>query len=246
MVRNFVLITSFLVCLSHGAIALVGKTEAPGSTSSHTVMVLKRQSSGSSFCSGVAIAPRVVLTAAHCVHRGSGVAIYLHSGGSPKLLAAVRVAVHPGFRVNAIRTRQRSIDLALVELEQALPAGIHPAKISADTYASSGLQLRIAGFGLQREGVERSAGRLRSTLVTIRPPLSKILLWLRSSNRPYGGACTGDSGGPVFSSDGSRLVAITVWARGKGKRRCGELTQAIRLAPQRGWINRTLARWHRR
>jgi hypothetical protein len=39
------------------------------------------------------------------------------------------------------------------------------------------------------------------------------------------------------------LVAVTVWSQGTGKRQCGELTQAARLAPQRAFIEDTLRGW---
>ncbi|MCC2097408.1 MAG: S1 family peptidase [Hyphomicrobiales bacterium] len=228
------------------ALALVGKSESAGRTTRHTVMVLKRQTSSASFCSGVVVAPRTVLTAAHCVAGAAGVAIYVPGNGAPALHAALTVAVHPGYVANAIRRRKRSIDLALVRTATPLPAGLQPIAIAGDRAAGKGTRLRIAGFGLQREGVERSAGTLRSAILVVRAPISSILLWMGSPSRHMAGACTGDSGGPVFTADATTLVAISVWARGKGRRHCGELTQAIRLAPQKAWIESVLARWRTR
>jgi hypothetical protein len=226
--------------------ALVGKTDAPGAATGHTVMVLKRQSSRAAFCSGVVVADRTILTAAHCVAGATGVAVYVPDGGAPKLLAAQSVALHPGYVPNAIARRKRSIDLALVRTKDPFPPGLVPVSIAYDQVIQQGTRLRIAGFGLQREGVERGAGTLRSAILVVRAPLSSILIWMRGPTKAMAGACTGDSGGPVFSSDASSLVAISVWARGKGRRNCGDLTQAIRLGPQRAWIENVLARWRAR
>jgi hypothetical protein len=246
------LMTSVILGVSAGlaaadpTFALVGKTDSPGLAASHTVMVLKRQSSRAAFCSGVVVADRTILTAAHCVTGATGVAINVPGGGAPKLQAARSVAVHPGYVPNAIARRKRSIDLALVLTAEPLPPVLRPVAIAYDYGIQQGTRLRIAGYGLQREGVERGAGTLRSALLVVRAPLSSILIWMRGPSKAIAGACTGDSGGPVFSPDATALVAISVWARGKGRRNCGELTQAIRLGPQRAWIDSVLARWRAR
>jgi secreted trypsin-like serine protease len=243
MIAKLICIVSFSGLFVQNATALVGRTEAAGQAARHTVMVLKRQSGGASFCSGVIIAPRVILTAAHCVRGARGIAVYLPGPGQPKLHIARRIAVHPGYVANAIKLRKRSVDLALVQSGEALPQSLSPAIIGQYMDVKAGATFRIAGFGLQREGVESSAGTLRAAKLIVRPPLSDVLLWLRPLTGTASGACTGDSGGPVFTADSSALVAITVWARGKGKKRCGDLTQAVRVAPQRSWINTVLAKW---
>jgi hypothetical protein len=106
-----------------------------------------------------------------------------------------------------------------------------------------GERFRLAGFGVAAEGDERSAGTLRQAIIAARAPLSSILLWAGDPENRGVGACVGDSGGPVFASDAPRVVAITVWATGAGKRHCGALTQAALLAPQEGWIAGVLAQW---
>jgi hypothetical protein len=46
--------------------------------------------------------------------------------------------------------------------------------------------------------------------------------------------------------DGSQtVVAITTWSTGGAGRRCGDLTQGTLIAPQRGWVDATMARWQR-
>jgi hypothetical protein len=206
-------------------------------------MVLKRAAAGAGFCSGVVIAPDVVLTAAHCATTAGDLRILVRDASGRQILSEVStVALHPGFRPNAPKTRERSIDLALIRIAGALPASYAAAERSADPIAI-GARFRVAGFGIAAEGNERSAGTLRQTTIAARAPLSSILLWAGDPDNAGAGACTGDSGGPIFAADTPRVVAITVWATGAGKSHCGALTQAALIAPQEGWIASVLAGW---
>jgi hypothetical protein len=40
-------------------------------------------------------------------------------------------------------------------------------------------------------------------------------------------------------------VAVTIYAEGPGKQRCGALTQGLLVQPQRSFINTTLKKWNR-
>jgi secreted trypsin-like serine protease len=73
--------------------------------------------------------------------------------------------------------------------------------------------------------------------------LSSLLMWLSAPNPP-GGACDGDSGAPVFDADG-RLAGVVAFAEGEAGQSCGKLTQAIRVAPFRSWIENTVEQWAR-
>lgn len=224
--------------------ALVGpSTEAGAREAAQVVMVLKRAARGAGFCSGVVLSPTVVLTAGHCAQGAQALAINTAPAGAPPQLIAVRdVAMHPEFRANAAQRRERSIDMALLRLTTPLPARYTPARLDEAGAVAAGARFRIVGFGLTREGDERSAGRLRAGELEARAPLSRILLWARDPQGAGFGACTGDSGGPVFSDSGA-VAAVVSWSAGAGARRCGELTQAALVAPQRDWIARVSAGW---
>lgn len=221
--------------------ALVGASDlADASTAASVVMVLKQGKGGAGFCTGVALSRTAVLTAGHCVTGAQSLALNVGGYGQPKLVAVAGVSIHPEFVADAARKRVRSIDLAIVRLSQPLPASISPARLDALGLVKAGQRFTIAGFGLTREGDEASAGRLRTGSLEAREPISRILLWAHDPKGRGLGACTGDSGGPIFAADGS-VAAITTWSTGEGKTQCGALTQGALVAPQRGWIERVLS-----
>ena len=229
------------------AAAIVGPSAEHGPLERHVVMILTRLANGASFCSGVVIAPDVILTAAHCVRDiANSVAHFRDGAGQPVMRALVAIAIHPEYRANAIVTRQRSIDLALARLTTPLPDSFEPAPLSDKAAVATGDRFRVAGFGLTRERVGSSGGAFRWATLAARAPLSKILLWAEGADGQALGACTGDSGGPIFSDTDASVVAITNWTTGAPPFHCGALTQGALVAPQRAWIDGVLATWRTR
>ncbi len=241
MAKNWILGLALLLGCATGASALVGPAREDSAMSAHVLMLLKNDGSGASFCTASVIARDVLLTAAHCVTTPDHLRAWWPGGDLDQ--RSVAVAVHPLFRADATQKRVRSIDLALVRLAKPLPAPFRPLPIAWDAQPGVGATLQIAGYGLTREGDGRSAGKLHSGTLLVREPLSKILVWAKDPANKGLGACTGDSGGPMLTAAGDALVAVTVWSQGTGKRQCGELTQAARLAPQRAFIEDTLRGW---
>ena len=74
---------------------------------------------------------------------------------------------------------------------------------------------------------------------SLRAPLSNVLLWLEGAEGV--GACTGDSGAPVFS--GGAVVGIVAYAQAARGRGCGGLTQAVRIAPHAAWVESVVKGW---
>src|SRR5690606_22787243 len=97
------------------------------------------------------------------------------------------------------------------------------------------------GYGPLRRGEERSAGVLRRAVFTAAQPFgpSRILLWIDARRA---GVCPGDSGGPLAGDDG-RVIAASAWGGTGGDSGCIGAAQGVLLAPQRGWIDQTLAGW---
>jgi S1-C subfamily serine protease len=219
--------------------AIVGDSAPDAALEAQSVMVLKRSHKGSGFCTGLVLSSRVVLTSAHCVARPIDTRLHWQNAqGEAVLIDVERVVTHPQFRAQAPKTRERSIDLALVRSTKPLP--FTPARLSSRDALGLGERVRIGGFGLTREGVGPSGGRFRAADLVVRAPLSHVLGWAQSGDGATLGACTGDSGGGMFDATGE-VIGVVAWSSGAGKRRCGAVTQSILVAPERGWIERVRA-----
>ena len=217
--------------------AVVGPSRAEvGAVRDSLVMILQRRGPAAGFCTGIVVAPRAVVTAAHCVPAGADLRVHFKDrAGAPVLLPVARVVRHPGYRPDAIARRERSIDLAVLTLDADLPEPFRPATLASVGSARVGDAFTVAGFGLAREGEAASSGTLREATLAARAPLSDVLLWAADPAKRGAGACTGDSGGPVVDAAGA-VAALTLWSAGTGARQCGALTQALWLAPYRAWI----------
>src|ERR671921_503589 len=138
-------IAALALLMPSAAGAVVGGSEDKGPLSRSTVMVL---SSKGGVCSAVVLARDVVLTAAHCVTGAPEHRVHFRDEtGEPVLLTPSAKAVHPGYRAKAIETRQRSIDLALVRIPEALPARFERATLTAAKVAEND-PVVVGGYGL--------------------------------------------------------------------------------------------------
>lgn len=220
--------------------AVVGGLEAGGALARSAIMVL---SSRGGVCSGVVVAPDVVLTAAHCATNAIEYRVHYREGGEPVLIAPSAQAVHPGYDPGALKSRRRSVDLALLRLPDALPARFAPATL-AETAPAKGAGLTLGGYGVLRPGDARSTGTFREARLAAVEPYGRatILVWASDPARGGAGACEGDSGGPI--AEGGAVAAIVTWAAG-ARQGCGDMSQGVLVGPQRRWIDGVLAGWGR-
>ena len=221
--------------------AIVGPSQDGDSYADRIVMVLARQGQRQSVCTGVALSPRLVLTAAHCLAGAGETLVAVRIGGQSAPVAVAKVARHPGYDPAAPRARRVSIDLGLVETAKPLPDGFRFAEIAA-TAPATGDPVTVAGFGLTREGGPPSDGHARTAALAVAEPLSHVTLWAKDPRGAGLGACHGDSGGPIYGADG-RLLAVVAWTNGANGRGCGVITQGPLVAPARGWIESMRAAW---
>jgi V8-like Glu-specific endopeptidase len=222
--------------------ALVGA--APdGRFADRVAMVLVRGRGEAGFCSALVLDSRTLLTAAHCLRPTRDMAVhYRDASGTPVVIPVEAAIAHPLYRPDAIRERIESIDVALIRTASPLDARFAGAPLASGDGPAVGERVILSGYGAARDGDWKSGGELRSVTLAVREPASKVLIWAADADGRVAGACSGDSGAPIWSADGAAAVAIATWAQAPQGRGCGGLTQGPRLAPLKGWIEETARR----
>jgi hypothetical protein len=241
------LVATLLLASPAHAIVGGGTPQADGVARAIVTIVGSR----GNFCTGSLIAPRLVLTVAHCVQPGADYKIVDRGAdGQPQLLGVRSVAIHPGFNMQAMQAHRATADVALLQLEippkgkSTLPVGAPSLPIQV------GSRFVIAGIGVTVRGDGRSGGatRVAGLVATGQPGTLQIRLVdpVTGGVRDGIGACTGDSGGPVLEDrpTGLVLVGLISWSTGpNGSAGCGGLTGVTPLTLYRDWILQTARGW---
>ena len=222
-----------------------GAPVASGGAERHAVLIVG--SRGSS-CTGTAIARDLVITAAHCVLPGADYKLVeFDAARRPALKDVATIARHPQFSLKTLLAHRATADVALIKLTHALPTQIVPAPISArPAPREAGAKFLVAGFGVTVRHDGRTGGTLRSAalVATGRPGDLQLRLVDPATNGASAGlgACTGDSGAPVFDATGEALAlaGVVSWSTGPNlSDGCGGLTGVTPLARYRAWILET-------
>jgi hypothetical protein len=139
-------------------------------------------------------------------------------------------------------------DVSLLQLETPKA---NPSAIGVPTTPlAAGNHFTIAGIGVTVRGNGKSAGVVRSAdlVATGHPGTLQIRLVdsAAGGTREGLGACTGDSGGPVFEEQQGKQVVVGIvdWSTGpNGTDGCGGLTGVTPLTLYRDWIVQIAKRW---
>ena len=229
------------------ALAVVGGAPVRdvGGARSWTVKV---ETSRGELCSGAAIAPDLVLTAAHCLMGGGAVRV---SSLDPRFRErrhpVAAVITHPSFVPGTTPRTQPGTDLAMLRLEAPFPGDMSPLTLGESL--GQGETVTMAGYGLSAENNSRTARRLRQVQLvnagnyTTQNTVKVAVDIRRRGEAPGAGACRGDSGGPVLRGGGQNrdLGGIVSWSSGpltsRVRQICGGFTAITPIAEHRAWIS---------
>ena len=243
------MIAGLALLLSVPAHAIVGGG-AP-STEGVARSVVTIVGSRGNFCTGAVIAPKLVLTAAHCVQPGADYKIVEYGADRQPSLQDVRsVAIHPGFNLQAMQAHRATADVALLQLGMPAKGKTSAVLGMPNIPILVGSRFTIAGIGVTVRGDGKSGGtiRLAGLVATGKPGTLQIRVVdpVSQGTREGLGACTGDSGGPVFEDkeSGPAIIGVVSWSTGaNGSAGCGGLTGVTPLTLYRDWIVQTARQW---
>jgi Trypsin len=153
-------------------------------------------------CLGVLVAPRVALTASHCVEGRSGARVRLARLEHGGFVAVERFWSDPRAQIGRSQVDAKSADVAVLLLARPIALASYP---EIARHAAPG---SIAATGLRRSG-----DRIETTELSLRPPQGSAYYVSESF------AKQGDSGGPVYfvGPSGNRIV-VAVTAGGSEER----------------------------
>jgi secreted trypsin-like serine protease len=237
-----------VLCLATPAHAIVGG--AAPSTEGIGRSIVTIVGSRGNFCSGVLIAPTLVLTVAHCVQPGAEYKIVEYGADrQPQLQDVTKVATHPQFMMQAMLAHRATADVALLQLKS--PAKEKSAVLGAPQLPIiPGAKFTIAGIGVTVRGDGKSGGTVRAAalIATGKPGTLQIRLVDPAGQGAQTGlgACTGDSGGPAFEDQpsGPVIIGVISWSTGpNGSAGCGGFTGVTPLTLYRDWILQTARQW---
>jgi secreted trypsin-like serine protease len=214
--------------------------------------IIYHTADGTHLCTAVALAPRLLLTAAHCTGGERSLirivfGVDLHYVTADRSRAVADIAVPPSTAAaKGLPAYENPDDLALVLLDRAAPAGTRFAAIADDEPGAT--SVRVAGYGATSE-LRQAAGLgpqqlgfdqvLRSATEPLRPKGPDLLV---ADQTRGAGVCTGDSGGPAFAAGGtSGVVGVLIGVaspRGNNDY-CRGTAYFVALERWKGWITAT-------
>jgi secreted trypsin-like serine protease len=180
-----------------------------------------RVGNGGFACTGTVVAPRIILTAAHCIESQESGAFtapsaYAVATGTTtpreaeatNVFRVVETHIFPGFDPGNLRG---DAGILVLDRPTAAPPLAMAGAADAALYAG-GAPVQLAGWGLTRSNARKGPGSLRATGMTVQapalckrktrsyyPPFSAAAQLCTLATPTKSGGCFGDSGGPAIA-----------------------------------------------
>lgn len=190
--------------------AIVGGQPAPDEDAVYLLRTMD-EDGGASLCSATLIAPRTLLTAAHCVDLAMTAPLMASNADDVALFAAENSALVEEIRLHPDWSRrQLRHDLALLRLATAQTA-TPLAWNSVDLAGRGGQPVRALGYGL--DALDGGTGTRHEVALTLRQISTEQIL---IGDLVSKGICRGDSGGPTlhtFDDGVERVIGVHSFTR---------------------------------
>ncbi len=200
------------------------------------VHLLRKTSKGTGNCTAAAIAPRVLLTAAHC---------FINKSSDQKIKAGKRTIkvtgyiAHPGFKyerpttLNGVRIGAKTEnDIAIVFLARDLAGddetfGLLSNKTPISVDFLVGIEVMLSGYGMTKPDD-------RSTLGSLRSVEARMEEWGDTNSLAFGSfnTCQGDSGGPAYATRNGKHIIVGVSSTAN----CEDRGAYTRVSDYADWI----------
>jgi hypothetical protein len=196
-----------------------------------------------SFCTATVITRDLLLTAGHCVQPGTSYRVQFKNADDVRQFSEVATIERPPQFKTGRPGITATADLGLVKVVQPLPPNIGRAALGlASPPVWPGDLVLVIGGGIPFRGL-RETGINRSALLVAAGPYLPLQMLLIDPLGKGIGACSGDSGSPVFEikNEGAKVIGVVSFAGGRDNTKgCGGVTGATPLAPYRAWIEGTI------
>lgn len=175
-------------------------------------------------CTGVAIAPNMVLTAAHCVDEINSARILLdvsYNALSKNSIETESFFKHPLYNVNNSNFKH---DIAIIVLKEDLPKNINIVKVADSKKIAEDKEVDRIGFG----GRNNINSRTWTNPKIKGKTLDQLNIVLNDT-----GSVVGDSGGPVYIKEAGSLKLLGIHSTLEGN----DTTYSVNVSEYKSWIN---------
>jgi secreted trypsin-like serine protease len=220
-----------------GGRVVVGRLEPRiinGTTDTTHTAVVALVTQGQQFCSGTLIAPRVVVSAGHCLKdtglSASDITIFFGNtvGGSGTSVKVTKLQVHPSYYAKSDGTPMN--DVSVLVLAQDAP--VSPMAWQSTALSSIvGQSVLMVGYGVTSASKQTGNGTRRKVTQKITGQDSTFLYY----GDAVSGTCQGDSGGPTFLDESGVLTLVAVTSYGDTS--CVKLGANTRVDPYASFIS---------
>jgi secreted trypsin-like serine protease len=159
-------------------------------------------------CTGTALTPRVVLTAAHCLENYSFIDLQFEDAdGKTETYNVIDAIAHPGFSLKA----DRNPDIALLFLNYDLPSSVQIMKLPEAGQNLKLTKILTAGYG-KRSGVadeNPKSGDLHKVELDV-THYSPTAFFIEVDQSQGKALCKGDSGGPAIWKNENETYVVGV------------------------------------